>query len=166
MRQAMRVGREMRGNPVEDHAEARRVGAIDEARKPRRIAEAARRREQADRLVAPGGVERMLADRQQFEMREAEIDGIGDQRVGEFVIGEERAVLAAPPRAEMDLVDRHRLAPRLALARAVQIFLVGPPKSSVKATTEAVEGRISASKPNGSAFNGCNSPSAEMISYL
>ena len=36
MRQAMRVDREMRGDPVEDDAEARRVGAIDEAREARR----------------------------------------------------------------------------------------------------------------------------------
>ena len=80
MGEAMRIDREMRGHPVENDAEARRMGAIDEAGEAGRIAEAAGRREQADRLIAPGGVERMLGDRQQFEMGEAEVDGIGDQR--------------------------------------------------------------------------------------
>ena len=68
----------------------------------------------------------MFGDRQQFEMGEAEIDDIGDQRVGEFVIGEEGAVLAAPPGAEMNLEDRHRLAPELALLAALEIGGVGP----------------------------------------
>ena len=97
MRQAVRVGGEMRGHPVEDHAEPRRVRAIDEARESFRLAEAPRRREQPDRLIAPGRVERMLADRQQLEMREAEIDGVGNQLVREFVVAQEAIVVAAPP---------------------------------------------------------------------
>ena len=51
-------------------------------------------------------------------MGEAEVGDIRDELVGEFVVGEEAVVLAAPPRAEMDFVDRHRLAPRFALRRA------------------------------------------------
>ena len=53
--------------------------AIDEAGEAGGLAEAAGRREQADRLVAPGCIERMLADRQQFEVGEAEAGGVGDQ---------------------------------------------------------------------------------------
>ena len=68
----------------------------------------------------------MLGDRQQFEMGEAEIDGVGDQLIGELVVGEKATVLAAPPRAEMDLVDRHRLAARLALPARFEIVCVGP----------------------------------------
>ena len=67
MRQAVRVDGEMRRHPVEDDAEPRRMRAVDEAREPVGRAEAARRREQADRLIAPGIVERMLADRQQLD---------------------------------------------------------------------------------------------------
>ena len=52
--QAVRVGREMRRHPVEDDAEAGRVGAVDEAREARRVAEARGRRKKAGRLIAPG----------------------------------------------------------------------------------------------------------------
>src|SRR5208283_3490080 len=61
MRQTLRVGGEMCGHPVEDHAEPRRVRAIDKAREGFGLAEASRRREQPDRLIAPRLVERMLA---------------------------------------------------------------------------------------------------------
>ena len=71
--------------------------AIDEARESFGLAEAPRRREETDRLIAPGRVERMLGDRQQLEMREAEIDDIGNQLIREFVIAEETAVVASPP---------------------------------------------------------------------
>ena len=38
-----------------------------------------RGREKADGLIAPGRVERMFVDRQQFDMGEAKIGDIGDQ---------------------------------------------------------------------------------------
>ncbi len=97
MREAMRVDREMRRHPIEDHAEPGGMRTVDEARKTFRLAEPARRREQADRLVAPGSVERVLGDGQQLEMGEAHVDGIGDQRIGELIVVEKRAVLRAPP---------------------------------------------------------------------
>ena len=52
-REAMRIDRKMRGHPVEQHTQPRAMRAIDEAREGRRLAEAAGRREQPDRLVAP-----------------------------------------------------------------------------------------------------------------
>ena len=125
-REALRVGREMRRDPVEDDAEARAMRAVDEARESGRLAEAAGRREQADRLVAPGFVERMLADRQQLDVGVAHPDSVGDELVGQFVVGEKPSAFAAPPRPEMDLVDRHRLAPRFALAALGHVFAVGP----------------------------------------
>ena len=125
-RQPLRIGREMRRNPVEDDAEARGVRAIDEAGEAGRLAEAAGRREQADRLVAPGFVERMLADRQKLDVGVAHIGDVRDELVGELVVGQKPSALAAPPRAEMRLVDRHRLAPRLALAALGHVFGVGP----------------------------------------
>ena len=73
-RQSLLIGREMRRDPVEDDAEPRGVGPIDEARESRGLAEAASRGEQADRLVAPGFVERMLADRQKLDMGVAHIE--------------------------------------------------------------------------------------------
>ncbi len=125
-RQAVLVGGEMRRRPVEDDAETRRMGAVDEAGESGRLAEAARRSEEADRLVAPGLVERMLADRQQLDMGVAHVGDIRDELVGELVVGEERSVEMAPPRAEMDLVDRHRLAAGLALGALRHVLGVGP----------------------------------------
>src|SRR6185312_4471793 len=122
----MLIGREMRRDPVENDAQTRAMRPIDEAGERRWLAEAAGRREQADRLVAPGCVERMLADRQKLDMSVAHPDDIRDELIGKFVVGEETPAFAAPPRAEMRLVDRHRLAPGLAFPPPGHIFGVGP----------------------------------------
>ena len=71
MGQAVRIGREMRRHPVDDDAQPRRMRAVDETGEAGGVAEPLGRREQADRLIAPGIVERMLADRQQLDMGEA-----------------------------------------------------------------------------------------------
>ncbi len=63
--QPVAVLREMRRHPVDDHADALLVAAVHEVLEVVRRAEAGRRRIVADGLVAPGPVERMLADRQQ-----------------------------------------------------------------------------------------------------
>ena len=73
-------------------------------------AEPAGRRVQAGRLIAPGAVERMFADGKKLDMREAEILHIGRKLLGQFAIGQPFIVALAPPRAEMDLVDRDRRA--------------------------------------------------------
>ena len=100
--------------------------SIHEAREGGRIAEAPGRRKQADRLVAPGFVERMLADRQKLEMGVAHVGDVRDELIGQFVVGQKPSALAAPPGAEMGFVDRHRLPPRLALAALGHVFGVGP----------------------------------------
>ena len=51
--QAVRVGREVRRHPVEDHADAGAVRAVDEAGEAFRRAEAGRRRVEPGGLVAP-----------------------------------------------------------------------------------------------------------------
>ncbi len=78
----------MRGHPVEDDADAGLVAAVHEVAEIVRVAEALGRRKHADRLVAPGAVERMLGDRQQFDMGEAHLPDVFDQFVGEFAIGQ------------------------------------------------------------------------------
>ena len=85
--------------------------AIDEALEPGRIAEPPRGREQADGLVAPGGVERVLGDRQQLDMGEAHIHHIGDQLAGKIVVRKKAVAAVALPGAEMHLVDAHRPLP-------------------------------------------------------
>src|SRR3546814_18346465 len=59
------IGRKVARHPVEQHAEAVLVAALDEALEIRRRAEPAGRGIEPDRLVAPRAVERVLADRHQ-----------------------------------------------------------------------------------------------------
>ena len=72
LRKAMNVGRKMGRNPIEDHAKARRMRFIDEARETGGIAEAPGRREKPDRLIAPGGIERMFGYGKQLDMGETQ----------------------------------------------------------------------------------------------
>jgi hypothetical protein len=53
LREPVFVGRKMRGHPVEKNREPGLMGAVDEAAEAGRIAVAARRREEPDRLIAP-----------------------------------------------------------------------------------------------------------------
>ena len=74
-------------------------------------AEARRRREVAEDLIAPRARERMLHHRQQLDMREAHLLHVRHQPLGHLAIGEKAvAVLGhAHPRPEVHLVGRHRL---------------------------------------------------------
>ena len=93
-RRAVEVGEAVRivgkwpGTQSSMHAEARAVAGVDEAGEIVRRAEAAGRRKQPGRLIAPRAVERVFADRQQFDMREAHVAHIGRQRLGQLAIGE------------------------------------------------------------------------------
>ena len=105
------------------------MSGIDEAGEALGLAEAPGGGEEADRLVAPGGIERMFRDGQQFEMGEAHVDGIGDQPVAEFVPGEEAATIgavAAHPGPEVHLIGRHRLAVLCAIGAGLQVEVVAP----------------------------------------
>ena len=113
----MRIVGKMARHPVDDDAEAGAMAGIDQRDEVLRRAEAAGRREQAGRLIAPRAVERMLGDREELDMGEAEIAHIGRQLLGQFAIGEPAVALAAAPGAEMHLVDRHRRRERIAVGR-------------------------------------------------
>jgi len=129
-RKAVRIGRKVRRHPVEDHADAGSVAAIDQPGESGRFAESRGRREQPDRLVAPRRIQRMLADRHELDMREAKVAHIGDQRVGERVPVKPAVVAAASPRSGMHLVDRHRRAPWIALRSRRDPLLVVPRKAA------------------------------------
>ena len=83
-------------------------------------AEAARRREEAEHLIAPRTRERMLHHRHELDVREAEVDDV----VGELRCT--RPVDPGPPRARVDLVDRHRLCRPAAATRAREPLRVVP----------------------------------------
>ena len=111
------VAREVRRDPVEDHADAALVQAVDELAEVVGRAEARRRGEVRGHLVAPRAAERVRHDRQQLDVREAQVGHVVGQLVGELEVGQRAVALqrVAPPGAEVDLVDRHRL--RAAAAR-------------------------------------------------
>ena len=107
LREAVSVAREMRGSPIENHADAGLVAAVDEFHKFRGRAKAARGRKVAERLVAPGAVIGMLHDGEQFDVGVAEFLNVGDELVAKFAIGEPAIVIFrnAAPRPKMDLVN-------------------------------------------------------------
>ena len=121
--QPVRVGREMRWHPVEDHADALRVQVIDEVGKVLRRAIAGGRREVAGGLVAPRAVERVLGQRHQLDVREPHAQHVLGQRVRQLAVAH-RPPVGPPPRAGVQLVHRDRrvqcVAPRaLAHPRSV-----------------------------------------------
>ena len=76
--QAMRVGWKMRRHPIEDDADIPAPCSASIKREQtfwRTIART--RREQTERLIAPGSAERMFGDRQKLDMGKAHFDEIG-----------------------------------------------------------------------------------------
>ena len=80
-RQPVLVGGEVRGDPVEHHADAALMQVIDEVHEILRRAVAGARREIARDLVAPRAVERVLHHRQQLDVGEAHVGHV----VGELM---------------------------------------------------------------------------------
>ena len=115
-RQAVRIGRKVRGHPVQDHRHAHLVQRVHQELEILRRAVARGRREVTGALVAPGTIERMFGDRHQLHMGEAHAADIGRQLRGGLAIAEEAVVGMAAPRAQMQFVHRHRRIQRIARA--------------------------------------------------
>ena len=122
------VTREMGGDPVEDHADAALVQAVDEKAEVVGCPEARGGRVVARDLIAPRAGERMLHHRQQLDMREAEVGDVVGELVGELAVAQRAVALERipAPRAEMHLVDRHRAAQRVGGGAALEPVLVAP----------------------------------------
>ena len=105
--EAVGVAREVCGSPIENDADAGLMAAVDEFLKIAGRAEAGGSGVVAESLVAPGAVEGMLHDREQFDVGVAEIFYVRDELVGEFGVGEPAigVLWDAAPRAEMDFVN-------------------------------------------------------------
>ena len=104
------VLREVRRYPVEDHADAAPVQLVDEEAEVVRRAPARGRGEVAGDLVAPRRPERMLGHRQQLDVGEAEVGDVVGQRRRQLAVAETGA-----PRADVQLVDAHRVPDRMAI---------------------------------------------------
>src|SRR6266705_1426742 len=103
----VRIVREMPGHPIENDSQAGAMASVHQAGKVGRRAESAGGSEQAGWLVAPGSVERLLADRQEFDVGEAEITRIGRQFLCQLAVAQPPTAFLRPatPRAEMYFIN-------------------------------------------------------------
>ncbi len=105
--EAVGVGREVAGHPVDHHADPGLVAALDKVGEVLGRAVPAGRREKADGLVAPRSIEGILADRQELDVAEAQLLDVGDELVRQLVVGEVAVPLLghAAPGGEVAFVD-------------------------------------------------------------
>ena len=115
------VPREVRGDPVQQHADPLRVQRVDERTKVVRLAERRVRCVVAAHLVPPRRPERMLHHRHQLDVGEPELDHVLRQLLGEVEPAE-----PLPPRARVDLVDRHRRRQRVRCFAPLEPIAVSP----------------------------------------
>ncbi len=99
----------MTRNPIEYYVKARGVGGIDEIAEIFTGAEAAGRRVEAGRLVAPAAVERVFVHRQQFEVGETHPFCIWHQLVCQFAVAKPEVIVGmAAPGTEVHFINRDR----------------------------------------------------------
>src|SRR5262249_39752757 len=110
--EAMRIVGEVSRHPVHNDGETLAVACIDQGGEVGRAAEATGGREKSGRLIAPGSVEWMFADRQEFDMGEAHLACVGRQFLRRLAVAQPTAAMLRmrPPRPEMDFIDRYRRA--------------------------------------------------------
>ncbi len=103
LRERELVAREVRRHPVEEDADAGGVHRVDEGAKLVRRAERRDGRVEARHLIPPGARERVMHDRQQLDVRVAEVLHVRHELLGELAPPEPE-----PPRRRVHLVDRER----------------------------------------------------------
>ena len=118
--QGERVPREMRGHPVENDADAALVEVVDKPGEILGRAEAVGRGEEARHLVAPRPVEGVLGKRHHLDVGEPHLGRVVGKLRGRLPVGQGPVALLglAPPRAQMNLVDRDRAVQLARLPRA------------------------------------------------
>ena len=82
------VLREVRGHPVEDHADAALVQVLDQEHEVLRRAVAAGGREVAGGLVAPGAVEGVLHHRHELDVGEAHPLAVLGEHRGDLAVAQ------------------------------------------------------------------------------
>ncbi len=124
--QSVFVVGEVGGHPVEDHADAALVEAVDQEHEVLGSPVAAGGGEVAGGLVAPGAVERVLHDRQELDVGEAQRVDVVRQLGCDLAVAQGLPAAAAAPRAQVHLVDGDRRVQRDALAARLHPRLVHP----------------------------------------
>src|SRR4051812_47305359 len=109
-RQPVWIAGKVRGHPIEDHANSSAVARIDEMREFVRLSESGAGRKLRQGLITPRAAEGVLHDRQQLDMREAEIADIGHELFGKADPVERAGlvVLRPEPGRRMHFVNRDR----------------------------------------------------------
>ena len=88
--------------------------------------EPSRRCEISERLVPPGALIRVLHDGEEFDVGEMKVVEMFDHAIGHLEVAQRAVVDVAHPRAEMDLVDRHRVPPQVPPGSGGHPTLVAP----------------------------------------
>ena len=109
--QAVRVGWEMRGDPVEDDTETGGVKRLDETHEVARRSEPAAWCEKAERLVAPRSAEGILGDRQKLDVGEIHFREVRDKMFDREIPNRSAMAMMLwfKPRPDMNLVNGNRL---------------------------------------------------------
>ena len=125
-RQRPFIARKMRGHPVHNHPDARLVQRVDEELKILRRAVAARGRVEAGDLITPRRIKRVLGHRQEFDVREPHALDVKHERFGQLAVAPRFVRRFFPPGTDVDLINAHRRAQRIAFAAPLQPGLVIP----------------------------------------
>ena len=126
--QPVRVGREVRGHPVQNDANAVLMQVVHQIHEVLRRSVARSGREIARGLVTPRTVERMLHDGHQFHVSEVHPLDIFRQARRHLPVGQRPvAFLRDPhPRTEMNFVNRNRGLQRFPLCPGFHPLLISP----------------------------------------
>ena len=106
--QSVRVFREVRRHPIDDHADPRLVAGIDEELEFIGRTEPRGGREISDHLIAPRTRERILHHRQQLDVGVAHLLHVLHQLDRQFPVGQHLTHRTAHPAFQVNFVNRHR----------------------------------------------------------
>jgi hypothetical protein len=103
---------EVPGDPVDEDPDARLVQPVNQIAEIVGRPVPCRRRVEPRHLITPGAGERVLRNREELDVGEAEVGEVLRQSLGRLAVRQRPppavGVLGQPPRAQMALVDRHR----------------------------------------------------------
>jgi hypothetical protein len=151
----MLIGGEVRRHPVEDDADAMLVQIIDQVHQVLGRAVATGGGIVSCGLIAPGAIKRMLHERHEFDVREAQSSDVIGQSWSDLTIGQRAVPLLghAHPRAEVHFIDGYRGLQRvMALTRSHPLLI--PPTVGQVPDDRRRSGRCLAVKRQGIAFIG------------
>ncbi len=109
MSQAVGILWKMARYPIDNHAEAGLMAAVDEIHEILRRSKTRCGRVKARHLITPRAGKRMLHHGQQFQVRVAKMGGVIHQLLGQLAIAQVGIVGAAQPGAQMHFVNRNGL---------------------------------------------------------